>query len=123
MDCKSASTLTHTATGQGELFKQINCLKTGGARSCSIKAALQLVDEALQSQILDPVTPLPSTSVGGKCNMQRGTARTAAARLRREHGVMGGVPVLLSTEKPRCQLVSMVDMEEGNPLDYQVMTS
>ena len=55
--------------------------------------------------------------------MQRGTARTAAARLRREHGVMGGVPVLLSTEKPRCQLVSMVDMEEGNPLDYQVMTS
>lgn len=43
-------------------------------------------------------------------------------RLRRDHGVMGGIPILLSTEKPRCQLVSMVDMENGNPLDYQVQT-
>lgn len=40
-------------------------------------------------------------------------------RLRTEYGVHGGVPVLLSTEKPRCKLVSMVDMEAGNPLDYQ----
>jgi hypothetical protein len=28
--------------------------------------------------------------------------------------------VLLSTEKPRCQLVSMVDLDGANPLDYQV---
>lgn len=28
--------------------------------------------------------------------------------------------MLLSTEKPRCQLVSLVDLEGGNPLDYQV---
>eukprot|EP00775_Hariotina_reticulata_P007164 gene7164-7378_t len=48
-------------------------------------------------------------------------ARAVRHKLRREHGVMGGLPVLLSTEKPRCQLVSMVDMEEGNPLDYQVV--
>lgn len=41
-------------------------------------------------------------------------------RLRREFNIPGGIPVLLSTEKPRCQLVSMVDMEGGNPLDYQV---
>lgn len=41
-------------------------------------------------------------------------------RLRREHGIAGGIPVLLSTERPRCQLVSLVDMEGGNPLDYQV---
>lgn len=42
-------------------------------------------------------------------------------RLRREHQVPGGIPVLLSTEKPRCQLVSMVDLDGANPLDYQVL--
>lgn len=41
-------------------------------------------------------------------------------RLRVEHGVWGQIPVLLSLEKPRCKLVSLVDMENGNPLDYQV---
>ena len=41
-------------------------------------------------------------------------------RLRIGHGIVSGVPVLLSTEKPRCKLVSLVDMEAGNALDYQV---
>ena len=41
-------------------------------------------------------------------------------RLKNHEGVTGGVPVLLSTEKPRCKLVSMVDMTANNPLDYQV---
>lgn len=41
-------------------------------------------------------------------------------RLRREYQIGGGIPVLLSTEKPRCQLVSMVDLDGANPLDYQV---
>ncbi|GIL71550.1 hypothetical protein Vretifemale_1917 [Volvox reticuliferus] len=44
-----------------------------------------------------------------------------AIRLRKQHGVSGGIPVLLSTEKPRCKLVSLADMEAGNPLDYQVV--
>jgi hypothetical protein len=43
-----------------------------------------------------------------------------ACRLRREYQIGGGIPVLLSTEKPRCQLVSMVDLDGANPLDYQV---
>ncbi len=38
----------------------------------------------------------------------------------KQQGITGGVPVLLSTEKPRCKLVSPVDMEANNPLDYQV---
>ena len=46
-----------------------------------------------------------------------------SCRLRREYQIGGGVPVLLSTEKPRCQLVSMVDLEGANPLDYQVGSS
>lgn len=44
----------------------------------------------------------------------------SSCRLRRERGIHGNIPVLLSTEKPRCSLVSAVDMENGNPLDYQV---
>lgn len=48
-------------------------------------------------------------------------ARAVRHKLRRECGIPGGIPVLLSTEKPRCQLVSMVDMAEGNPLDYQIV--
>jgi hypothetical protein len=34
-----------------------------------------------------------------------------------EYGILGEVPVLLSTEKPRCKLV---DVEGDNPLDFQV---
>eukprot|EP00879_Flechtneria_rotunda_P027469 GHRR01029429.1.p1 GENE.GHRR01029429.1~~GHRR01029429.1.p1 ORF type:complete len:288 (+),score=80.11 GHRR01029429.1:984-1847(+) len=48
-------------------------------------------------------------------------ARAVRHKLRHEYGIQGGIPVLLSTEKPRCQLVSMVDMEHGNPLDYQIV--
>ena len=47
-------------------------------------------------------------------------ARSVRHRLRREHGIEAGVPVLLSTEKPRCALVPA---EGGNLLDYQASVS
>ena len=43
-------------------------------------------------------------------------------RLRRDHGIEKGVPVLLSTEKPRCKLVAGSEEVLANPLDYQVRT-
>jgi hypothetical protein len=63
-----------------------------------------------------------------RCTEVRSTCESAMPRshprrLRKDHGVQGGVPVLLSTEKPRCQLVSLADMQNGNPLDYQVVVS
>ncbi|GIL46180.1 hypothetical protein Vafri_3235 [Volvox africanus] len=48
-------------------------------------------------------------------------ARALRTRLRKQHSVSGGIPVLLSTEKPRCKLVSLTEMETGNPLDYQIV--
>lgn len=46
-----------------------------------------------------------------------------AARLKRDYNQEGGLPVLLSTEKPRCKLVASEEMEKGNPLDFQVRIS
>ena len=46
-------------------------------------------------------------------------ARAVRHRLRRQLGIEGGIPVLLSTEKPRCRLVPIDEVGE-NPLDYQV---
>jgi tRNA A37 threonylcarbamoyladenosine dehydratase len=46
-------------------------------------------------------------------------ARAVRHRLRRDHGINDGLPVLLSTEKPRCRLVP-IDEVGDNPLDYQV---
>lgn len=46
-------------------------------------------------------------------------ARAVRHRLRRQLGIVGGIPVLLSTEKPRCRLVPIDEVGE-NPLDYQV---
>lgn len=40
-------------------------------------------------------------------------------QLRRRHGIDKGIPVLMSSEKPRCGLVDMSG-GEGNLLDYQV---
>ena len=40
-------------------------------------------------------------------------------RLKRDHGVTTGIPVLLSTERPRCGLVFGVE-EGASPLDYQL---
>jgi tRNA A37 threonylcarbamoyladenosine dehydratase len=45
-------------------------------------------------------------------------ARAVRFRLRRDHGVLGGVPVVLSAERPRCALVPAGD-PGANPLDYQ----
>lgn len=47
------------------------------------------------------------------------------ARLRREHNIGSGVPVLLSTERPRCSLVALGEVDEDDPAgrtlkDYQV---
>ncbi|PNH06422.1 hypothetical protein TSOC_007192 [Tetrabaena socialis] len=49
-------------------------------------------------------------------------ARALRTRLRK-FGVFGGVPVLLSTEKPRCKLVSLADMgaEGASPADFQIV--
>ncbi len=38
--------------------------------------------------------------------------------LRRRHGIDRGIPVVLSTEKPRCKLVDMTG--GGNLSDFQV---
>ena len=46
-------------------------------------------------------------------------ARTVRRGLRKRHGIAEGIPMVLSTERPRCQLVD-VDGLDGNPLDYQV---
>lgn len=47
-------------------------------------------------------------------------ARAVRHRLRRDHGLASGVPVLLSTERPRCGLV--FGGEEGaDPLEFQVV--
>lgn len=48
-------------------------------------------------------------------------ARAVRHRLSRQLGIRGGIPVLLSTEKPRCRLVAIDEVGE-NPLDYQVRT-
>ena len=46
-------------------------------------------------------------------------ARAVRHRLSRQLGIREGIPVLLSTEKPRCHLVPIEEVGE-NPLDYQV---
>lgn len=50
-------------------------------------------------------------------------ARALRNRLRKDHGIMADVPVLLSTEKPRCKLVSLVESDPQAPsqnlADYQ----
>ncbi|CAL5228157.1 g11237 [Coccomyxa viridis] len=47
-------------------------------------------------------------------------ARAVRHRLGRQLGIRGGIPVLLSTEKPRCRLVDIEEVGE-NPLDYQIV--
>ena len=46
-------------------------------------------------------------------------ARAVRQHLKRKHGVESGIPMLLSTERPRCKLVP-VESVGPNPLDYQV---
>ena len=47
-------------------------------------------------------------------------ARAVRQRLRRDHSIEAGIPIVLSTEKPRCALVPIQEMGD-NPLDYQVL--
>ncbi|EFN56689.1 hypothetical protein CHLNCDRAFT_21979 [Chlorella variabilis] len=47
-------------------------------------------------------------------------ARAVRRRLRGDHGIEEGLPILLSTERPRCGLV-YGGGEGSNPLDYQVV--
>ncbi|KAK9844214.1 hypothetical protein WJX81_008230 [Elliptochloris bilobata] len=47
-------------------------------------------------------------------------ARAVRMRLRRDHGIEGGIPVVLSTERPRCELVPAGE-PGANPLDYQIV--
>lgn len=46
-------------------------------------------------------------------------ARTVRRGLRKRHGIADGIPVVLSTERPRCHLLPVEELG-GNPLDYQV---
>lgn len=46
-------------------------------------------------------------------------ARAVRVRLRRDHNISAGLPVVLSTERPRCALVPAGNAGD-NPLDYQV---
>lgn len=48
-------------------------------------------------------------------------ARAVRQKLRTAHNVWGGVPVLLSLEKPRCKLVTPEDVDETQLLNYQVI--
>ncbi|KAJ9505283.1 hypothetical protein QJQ45_027866, partial [Haematococcus lacustris] len=49
-------------------------------------------------------------------------AKALRLRLKRDHGISWGVPVLLSTEKPRCKLVASEEMmASGNLADFQVV--
>lgn len=49
-------------------------------------------------------------------------ARAVRHRLRRRHGVTGDLPVLLSTEKPRCGLVTTEEQDQApSMLDYQTI--
>ncbi|KAG4149756.1 hypothetical protein ERO13_D05G353450v2, partial [Gossypium hirsutum] len=43
-------------------------------------------------------------------------------RLRKDHGIEGGIPVVFSLEKPKAQLLPFrgPSGEEDNPSDYQV---
>lgn len=63
----------------------IRVLAVAGAGAKADPTRLRLVD--LSESTVDPL------------------ARAVRHRLRREHGIASGVPVLLSTEKPRCKLV------------------
>eukprot|EP00891_Asterochloris_glomerata_P009130 jgi/Astpho2/9130/e_gw1.00134.3.1_t len=47
-------------------------------------------------------------------------ARAVRQHLKRKHGLESGIPVLLSTERPRCKLVP-VEAVGPTPLDYQVV--
>ena len=48
-------------------------------------------------------------------------ARAVRTRLKRDHGIAGGIEVLFSLEKPRVGLVPFDDSGGERPLDYQVV--
>ncbi|KAL3680679.1 hypothetical protein R1sor_023635 [Riccia sorocarpa] len=50
-------------------------------------------------------------------------SRSVRHRLRRDYNITSGIPVVISTERPKAKLLpfSPPDGKEGNPLDYQVV--
>ena len=81
--------------------REIPVLACGGAGSKCDPTRIRIVDVA--ESVVDPL------------------ARAVRHRLKRDHGINGGIPVLLSTEKHRCDLVP-VEAEDGKSLkDYQVL--
>ncbi|KAL5721921.1 hypothetical protein ACHQM5_005506 [Ranunculus cassubicifolius] len=50
-------------------------------------------------------------------------SRSVRARLRKEHGIEGGIPVVFSLEKPKIKLLPFKGPsgEEENPSDYQIV--
>ena len=68
--------------------RQVPVLACGGAGAKCDPTRVRIVDIA--ESVVDPL------------------ARAVRHRLKRDHGIDGGVPVLLSTEKQRCELVGIV---------------
>mmetsp|Transcript_28877 Transcript_28877/g.73714 ORF Transcript_28877/g.73714 Transcript_28877/m.73714 type:complete len:489 (-) Transcript_28877:453-1919(-) len=81
----------------------IKCLSVAGAGAKADPTRLHIVD--LGESACDPL------------------AKALRYRLRKDHNIITGVPVLLSTEKPRCGLVACEEVEQGirSPADFQVV--
>ncbi|XP_052489520.1 serine/threonine-protein kinase SRK2G [Gossypium raimondii] len=56
------------------------------------------------------------------CSAGRFSENEVRHRLRKDHGIEGGIPVVLSLEKPKAKLLPFSGQsgEEDNPSDYQV---
>tara|TARA_B100000767_G_scaffold195042_1_gene182091 strand:+ start:222 stop:821 length:600 start_codon:yes stop_codon:yes gene_type:complete len=81
--------------------RKIPVLACGGAGSKCDPTRVRIVDVA--ESVVDPL------------------ARAVRHRLKRDHGIHGGIPVILSTEKQRCDLIP-IEAEDGKSLkDYQVL--
>lgn len=80
----------------------IKVLSSAGAGAKADPTRIKIVD--MMESSLDPL------------------ARSVRYRLRKDYGIETGIPVLLSTEKPRCGLIFVPGEDAGaNPLDYQVV--
>ena len=81
--------------------RKIPVLACGGAGSKCDPTRIRIVDVA--ESVVDPL------------------ARAVRHRLKRDHGIHGGIPIIISTEKQRCDLVP-IETEDGKSLkDYQVL--
>ncbi|MEW5301438.1 MAG: hypothetical protein WDW36_004298 [Sanguina aurantia] len=86
------------------LHRKLKVLAVAGAGAKADPTRLRFVD--VSESVVDPL------------------ARALRSRLRREHNIVGGIPVLLSTETQRCKLVDLTGTDREEPtqlLDYQIV--